>query len=674
VDFIGVDGEGVTTGDAHQYILLTCGDATVHLDGARLTTLDIFDFLWAQSLEHPGAAFVGFYLGYDFAQWLRDIPESRARKLLTEDGIKSRIRRTEEGKRLAPWPVDWGEWQFDMLHGRRFKLRRETPARMEYRGNHDGRSPTREAVAADPSLEAMPWMTICDTGPFFQSSFLKAIDPSSWRVPIVTAQEFETIKAGKAGRGTDEFGPDMIRYNVLECDVLARLMRNQNEALTGEGVRLNKTQWIGPGQVAQKWLRSIDAPKGEAVRELVPDWFREAARAAYFGGWFEIFWHGPYRGASWSYDINSAYPDTMSRLPCLLHGAFSRGRIMRATHDAGAHAKSLTLVEATVKGSHPIVGAMMHRRPNGWVLRPRETAGWFWLHELQAAQAAGFVDMFHVKQWRRFTPRCDCPPPLAPIARLYESRLAVGKNSPAGKAKKLIYNSGYGKFAQSVGEPVYANPVYASLITAGCRVRILEAIRSHPTQAASLLMVATDGVVFGERHDALDLDDARLGAWSEGEHRNLSLFMPGVYWDDASRSGIRAADLKSRGISARDLADRIGLIDAAWPRYRRDGWPKMVLPVEFQLVSPKQALARGKWEICGSVITDGQRLINADPSPKRVGSGPGRSRPYGACPELVSAPYDGSFGEELREAADEEFGDHPDGPIGSVLMREIWGR
>jgi DNA polymerase type B, organellar and viral len=654
VNFIGVDGEGVTMGGAHNYVLLTCGDQSLHMDGDRLTTHDIFEFLWSCFLDNPDAAFVGYYLKYDFAQWFRDLPVSRARAMLLEVARRRRTARPN----LPPYPVDWGDWQIDINEqGSRFRLRKMPPnmgwsQRKGYKG---------------------PWMWICDVGAFFQCSFLKAIDPKNWRVPIVTAREFASVKKGKEGRGHDEFSSDMIKYNMLECEILARLMRDQNEGLTAEGVWLRKTQWTGPGQVAQAWLSTIEAPQGELVRETAPDWFRDAARSSYFGGWFEIFWHGLYEGIAHGYDINSAYPDIMSRLPCLLHGVYSRGRIMRGHALARMRKTSLVLVEATVEGSHSLVGGMLHRRSDHSVLRPRRTEGWFWLHELEAAQRAGFVDMFHVKQWCSYEP-CDCPPPLAAISSLYETRLAVGKNSAAGKAKKLIYNSAYGKFAQSVGLPTFANPIYASLITCGCRTRILEAIASHPSGASSLLMVATDGVVFGEPHDALDFDNARLGAWAQGEHKNLSLFMPGVYWDDATRADIAAGlTLKSRGISARDLSKRISVIDRAWSRYRSDGWPRLRIPVGFQLVSPRQALARGKWELCGSVVTDGERIVSADPSPKRVGRGPGRSSPYGECSELRSHPYDGTFGEELREGAESEFGDHPDGPVGAVLMRELMG-
>jgi hypothetical protein len=58
-------------------------------------------------------------------------------------------------------------------------------------------------------------------------------------------------------------------------------------------------------------------------------------------------------------------------------------------------------------------------------------------------------------EWVAYFP-CDCRPPLRWIEGQYLDRIALGpagKNSPNGVAKKLCYNSVYGKMAQSIGQP-----------------------------------------------------------------------------------------------------------------------------------------------------------------------------------------------------------------------------
>jgi hypothetical protein len=294
----------------------------------------------------------------------------------------------------------------------------------------------------------------------------------------------------------------------------------------------------------------------------------------------------------------------------------------------------------------------MHRRPDGSVLRPHRTIGWHWEHEIEAARRAKLIRQVRVIKWVGFWP-INGPSPLAPISELYEERLRVGKKSPRGIAMKLAYNSMYGKFAQSIGTPLFANPVWASLITAGCRTMILDAIATHPNGDKALVMVATDGVYFDSPHPTLKLDSERLGSWDMTERSNLSIFKPGVYWDDKSRESVRTGaglQIKSRGVSAAALAAEIDRIDDIW----REGkvWPAVGIVTGFSMVSPKLAVARGKWDTAGLVQVNVLTVQSSYPIKKRQLSR--RKGSYGTKPhyhdiELVSTPYTKSFGMDLDE-------------------------
>jgi len=702
VTFIGVDGEGINGWQyaevwddeeedivvkrvsSHEYVLLSVGDQSLHNGGKRLTWYEIFPFLWQQYLDNPGAAFVGFFLGYDFTHWFRDLPEHRAWKLLHKEGIASRLRTDSDMPR--PWPVRVGQWEFDVLANKRFMLRPFIPRekRQTKIVTHKDGTQTEEPIAR-------PWMYICDAGSFFQTSFLSAINPKDWVTPIVTPAEYAIIVEGKEHRSDAEFDTAMIKYNVLENDVLARVMATVNQGLVSDQIRLARQQWFGPGQAAQKWLALVDCPPGETIRETVPQFARDAARESYYGGWFEIFAHGIVEGESYAYDINSAYPYGISRLPCLLHGKWTQG--------SGAPVQrlrkgSLRLIDATIRGSNTLVGTMPHRRDDGSICRPRNTSGWYWWDELQAAKRAGIVNRVEITSWIDYDP-CKCPPPLASIQELYEGRLQVGKNSPSGKGKKLIYNSAYGKLAQSIGQPKFTNPIYASRITSVCRTMILDAIATHPTKTKSLLMVATDSVVFKERHPTLNIHETQLGAWDETEHANLSLFMPGMYWDDTTRERVKLGEspkLKSRGVPATDLARWIAKIDRQWTELqtKRNNWrwPAVSLPVKFQMTTAKQAVVRGNWETCGAVDTDGFRELTANPSSKRdIGVfSVYRDERYGFIrtdnyeypypddrENIRTTPYDKAFGE-----TDDERNNHndnepitPDGTITGLLAQAL---
>lgn len=650
VQFVAVDGEGQGDGPDHKYVLLGVGDEYISSkDG--LSFSEICEFLYSQYLLYPKAAFVGFFLGYDFNQWLKTLPENRAWYLLTAEGRARRARRLAH---LGPFPVHYEGWQFDILGMKRFRLRPEG---------------------------AKGWMYICDAGSFFQTSLMKVIDPKEWADPVCTEEEYAILEEGKARRDSAVLGPDMVRYNRLENDVLARVMGRLNVGFTSAGIRLKKSQWFGPGQAAQEWMGSTELPTVGDLESLSENAGLagcssplEAGRLTYYGGWFEIFAHGHIPGRSYEYDINSAYPYIASRLPCLLHGQWTSG--FGAPGDLPGN--SIRIVHARVTGTDRHLGAMLHRMGDGSIRRPSSTGGWYWQAELDAAVRAGAISSIDHVEWIQYDP-CECRGPLRGIVGLYDRRIRAGKNSPEGKALKLIYNSMYGKLAQSIGNPKYGNAIYASLITSGCRRMILDAIATHPEGTNQLLMVATDGVYFRTPHVGLVLSN-RLGDWEMAVKENLTLFKPGVYWDDHTRRQLRNGEVpsfKARGISARafgrhltEVDDLFGQWDGRYPSERdpagpRDGWfPQVTFTSGFSMITCLQALQRHKWHLAGAVRQDVELTQDADPISKRHSGwyedGVYWSRPYpdGGWQE-ESTPYDERFGQPDAE----EYGITPDGTV-----------
>lgn len=699
--FISVDGEGIGRGKDHRYVLLGVGQEQREWpDGVRDIT-EIFSFLYDQFLANPDAVFAGFFLGYDFNMWLRLLPRERAWRLLTEKGRASRRRKTVTAQKLGPFPVEYQGWEFDILGMKRFKLRRKGAGK---------------------------FMFINDAGPFYQTSLLTAIDPKSWREPIVSPDEYALIKQGKERRDSATLDDDMRMYNRLENEILARLIDRLADGLSRADVRLKKQQWFGPGQAAQAWMHRIgtlekttEAVRDLAKRKLGPvaanegsdvkqaETFYDAIQASYYGGWFEIPVHGHVPGLTYEYDLNSAYPAIASKLPCMC-GKWVMGKGTPAgklTHQwITGQAKTLRdrklrLCHVRVQGRDKHLGPLPYRHPDGRILRPRYTFGWYWQHEIDAAKRAGLISEITYYEWLEYTP-CHHEPPLRQLEGLYQSRLRIGKDTPAGKAFKLVYNSVYGKFAQSVGEPAYGNSAYASLIVSGCRTRILDAIATHPDKSAAVAMVATDGLYFLSPHPGIDAersaylkanprdkDDERLGHWSRSEKKNLTLFKPGVYWDDKAREAIAKGDaprFKSRGINAADFSKSIARVDKQFSGWTDNPagdyvWPAVSFRARFTQVSVLQGLQwtqglddakqNAAYRKVAGLIQEGKVLTqDSNPDVKRNVSAIKydskyriyRSEPHAGSylwPE--STPYDKSFG---LEDDTEGFSGYatPDGP------------
>jgi hypothetical protein len=433
-------------------------------------------------------------------------------------------------------------------------------------------------------------MYINDMGPFFQASLLSVIDPGKWIVPVVTPEEYATIMQGKNSRGSAALDDDMRRYNRLENDVGSRLLGELNSGFTSASIRLNKRQWFGPGQAAQAWMHIDNKLQvtTNAVR-ILPKQLRDNLSATYYGGWFEIPVHGIIPGITHEYDINSAYPVIASRLPCMC-GTWVKGTGAyppRLSHDwlTSGQSSPLRVCRVSVRGESPYLGPLPYRGKDGSVYRPRYVKGWYWQHEIDAATRAGLIADISYLDWYEYTP-CDHRAPLRSLAGLYDARLKIGKDTPQGKAYKLVYNSVYGKLAQTIGHPMYGNAAYASLITSGCRTMILDAIATHPDKAQAVMMIATDGVYFSTCHPLLDIRISdNLGDWSHSPKHDLTLFKPGVYWDDHSRELINAGKaprFKARGISAVDFARSISDVDALFDSWESDAAPDVIWPaVEF---------------------------------------------------------------------------------------------
>lgn len=213
---------------------------------------------------------------------------------------------------------------------------------------------------------------------------------------------------------------------------------------------------------------------------------------------------------------------------------------------------------------------------------------------------------------------------------------------------------------------------------------ILEAIATHPEGKKSVAMVATDAVYFLTPHGGLPLSE-KLGEWDYTKRTNLTLFKPGVYWDDSARDRIREGSnvsFKARGINAADFGNQLGRIDRAFSDWGASEvllFPKVGFSTSFSMVTALQAIRRGKWELAGTVTEGAEVIQDSNPEDKREGiyrdSYDGRviyrSEPYFGMVQgddlelqwVPSTPYQKRFGmdDPWSEEYLQQFGETPDG-------------
>jgi hypothetical protein len=622
-EFVGVDSEGIGKGSHHRAVLLGVGkEQFVARDLDKgLQYAEVFEFLYSQFERKPGAAYVGFYLAYDFNQWLRSLPRSAAWLLLSKAGKAKRQINDGKKRRRMMYPVHVDdEWDIDMLGFKRLSIRPRVCDCYE--------------KAIECKHEQKGWMHICDAGSFYQMSFARTCNPAMWAQdpdgPICTQAEWDKLFAGKERRAYAKLDQQMKEYNALENELLARCMSRLARGFLSIGIRLAKDEWYGPGATASKWLRQKGAIKHQDLPDLMPQYFEDICRKSYYGGWFEIFSHGIIEGESWNYDINNAYPYATTKLPHIC-----RDTKYRQGHGAYTGNGNYVLLYGTVHAANERIGPVPYRDKNGSILRPSIAKGWYWKHELDAANRAGLIKRSFIDEWVEFVP-CNHPAPFADIRDLYNLRLSVGKNSAQGLAIKLNNNSCYGKFAQSTGSAPFNNWLYASLITAHCRVQILDAIASHPDKANSVLMVATDGVLFDSRHPGLPISK-QLGEWEETTYTDVCLFKPGVYWHREGKEAL--LKVKSRGVPKAEFMAGVDQVEEYFRAMQYNGyapgqlyegineegysielrlvWPWFRVPINFRMKSCTQALNERKWNHAGEVQESVSILQDSNPHNKR---------------------------------------------------------
>lgn len=622
-EFVGVDSEGIGRGKNHRAVLLGVGsEHYISRDLAKgLQYEEVFEFLYSQFLRKPHAAFVGFYLSYDFNKWLATLPRAAAWLLISKAGRAKRQMPSDGSiKRRMMYPVHTPKWDIDMLGFKRLSIR---PRVCDC---------TVKGIKCEHKQNA--WMHICDAGSFYQMSFARTCSPEMWSNdpdgPICTQVEWDKLFAGKERRAYAKLDQEMIDYNALENELLSRCMSRLARGFASIGIRLAKDQWYGPGASAGKWLQQKGALKHRDLSNVMPEYFEDICRKSYFGGWFEIFSHGIIKGESWNYDINNAYPYATSKLPHICDSC----RYKRGTGDYTGTGKYV-LLYGTLHAANQRIGPVPYRDKTGSILRPSITKGWYWKHEIDAAKRAGLVKRSFTDEWVEFVP-CSHEKPFVAIQQLYDLRLSVGKNSSQGLSIKLNNNSCYGKFAQSTGSAPFNNWFYASLITAHCRVQILDAIATHSGGPDSVLMVATDGVCFDSPHTRLPVS-TQLGEWEETTYTDLCLFKPGVYWHKEGKEAL--LKVKSRGVPKKEFMTGIQAVEDYFSGMQYIGyapgrlyestdidggkietrliWPYFFVPVNFRMKSCASALNERKWNRAGEVQESVSLLQDSDPHNKR---------------------------------------------------------
>jgi len=419
-------------------------------------------------------------------------------------------------------------------------------------------------------------------------------------------------------------------------------------------LNIHPRKWQGPGGLVDAVFTREGLPRNTElnVEPAVLYW----ANHAYFGGRFEVSTFGDVQQKVWQYDINSAYASYYKRLPCLQHGRWEPIRKVPTGKDV--------IYFAEVSFSHPagyLWNTLPVRSGKGTLLFPNSGRGWYWCHEVAAAQKYGAK--VTVRRGYQYVKECDCEN-FNWVYALYDQRKAVGKNSGEGKVLKIVLATIYGKLAQSKGHPVFANPIWSGLVVSYCRATLIDAALSVDG-GRGVLMLATDGMFCTSPRPSLDVGPG-LGQWEMTEHDSMFIVMSGVYFLPTEKP-------KTRGVPQSKVIEYEQQFRQTWDAFRNaddpfGDEPKVNIALRV-FVGGCLANARKKPWQCGT-WRDESKSIGFAWNTKRTGptfSGACMvTMPVHGSPNLQSKPPDWMIGGPLEnlpslndlELDQPDWGDH----------------
>lgn len=472
-EFRGWDGEGITVpseiwGDSHNFNLLATRGEYISSGRERLGTTECLKFLCKR---RSPCINIWYFNSYDITCILRDIP------LRGPNGSLEELAKTNE--------TTWRGWHIKYVPNKIFIVRR-------------GRQ----------------YFESYDVFGYYQKSFVKACEENG-----IDASDIKAMKDNRANFA-DLPEADIIAYNNLEIEKLELLANKTRKALN---YHAPKRLWYGPGAVSDQWLKR-QCNLSMADHRGWPEEMASPISHCYFGGRIDVAEIGEFTECH-SYDINSAYPFAMTRIPYVegwQYSADGKGQI----DPFGIY--HVTWFVPTDSRWCPFPFRTRH----GTILYPNSGEGWYFGIEVSAAGRLYPGRITIIEAWKPIYPLGDVRryPLRENIEKAYYKRLELKDKEDASElAYKLILNAIYGKFAQKTTSehklPRWQNYVWAGFTTAYTRAMLLDAIRNNP---GSVVATATDSILC---HNAMfGTDPVRvLGGWKyEGNYPTL-ICMPGVY-------------------------------------------------------------------------------------------------------------------------------------------------
>lgn len=338
------------------------------------------------------------------------------------------------------------------------------------------------------------------------------------------------------------------QYCIDDCIFTKELSENWIK-LCGDAFGFYCKRYLSSGYLAEKVLINygVQVPY---FKDLPYD-LQEFAYNSYFGGRFEMIQRG-FIGEAYLYDINSAYPYALTKVPDITKGSWRFG--IRQIHenailgffkihvkyDTCEYLPALPFMRKTLAGESLIF-------PSG------EFVTFATLEELKQVDPKNYKIL---ESWQYFD---DNPtyPFKEFVETFYRKRQELkSQNNPQEKAVKIVLNALYGKMGGR--KPKMSNlfnPVIFAFITGHTRAQLFKFVKDNNLEK-DVVAFATDSVCCTKK---LDIDSKELGSLSFDKYGKDVLYVQnGFYRFDSKWAQRGLGNLKNKEIEHVETIERDG--------------------------------------------------------------------------------------------------------------------
>jgi hypothetical protein len=342
------------------------------------------------------------------------------------------------------------------------------------------------------------------------------------------------------------------KYCIRDCIITKELAEEWVDTFE-KATGFCPARWISSGYLAEKVLvfNNIPVP---CFHEM-PYQVQRLAWKSFYGGRFELIKRG-YIGKCYIYDLNSAYPYALTKIPDLINGKW---RSQKTIHPKAAI--GFFHIRAYV---NPNVGILIapfpFRTKTGMIVYPvGDFETFVTLDELKSVEGDSRVK-YEILDSQQFIPNANCTFPFKKfIEEQYGLRLELREvGDSREKALKVILNSMYGKMAQRVNNRIgnLFSPAIAAAITGHARAQLYTFCRDNGLES-DIVAFATDSVACNRKIEGLD--SKALGEMKLDKEGDDGIFVSNGYYKLGGKWKQRGVGYdRSKKLEIEHLDTRVG--------------------------------------------------------------------------------------------------------------------